>query len=210
MAEIGYNENLDIEIVNATDNEKRKKYTNYLFKKLQREQGLLERDCDKLVRNDRVIWSYMRMVSCGDADAMITGNTRRYSSSLEKVSKVVNARQGEIIFGLNLLVNRGKTVLIADTAVNEWPNSISLAEIAISSARIAKLFGMDQGVAFLSHSTFGQPTTDRTLKVKEAVEILDKKKVDFKYDGEMQPDVALEEIFKELYPFSEIVGNAIY
>ena len=88
LAEIGYNEDLDIEIVNATDNEKRKKYTNYLFKKLQREQGLLERDCDKLVRNDRVIWSTC-MVSCGDADAMVTGNTRRYSSSLEKVSTVV-------------------------------------------------------------------------------------------------------------------------
>ena len=207
LKEIGYNENLNIEIVNSTDNEKRVKYTKYLFKKLQREQGLLERDCDKLVRNDRVIWSTC-MVACGDADAMVTGNTRRYSASLEKVSTVVNARPGEIIFGLNLVVNRGKTVLIADTAVNEWPNSEQLANIAISSSRIAKLFGMDPKVAFLSHSTFGQPTTERTLKVKEAVEILDKKKVNFKYDGEMQPDVALEEVFKELYPFSEIVGNA--
>ncbi len=207
LKEIGYNENLNIEIVNSTDNEKRNKYTKFLFKKLQREQGLLERDCDKLIRNDRVIWSTC-MVSCGDADAMVTGNTRRYSASLEKVSTVVNARPGEIIFGINLVVNRGKTVLIADTAVNEWPNSEQLANIAISSSRIARLFGMDPKVAFLSHSTFGQPTTDRTLKVKEAVEILDKKKVDFKYDGEMQPDVALEDIFKELYPFSEIVGNA--
>ena len=207
LKEIGYKENLNIEIVNSTNSTKRKKYTNYLFKKLQREQGLLERDCDKLVRNDRVIWSTC-MVACGDADAMVTGNTRRYSASLEKVSTVVDARPGEIIFGLNLVVNRGKTVLIADTAVNEWPNSEQMAKIAISSSRIAKLFGMDPKVAFLSHSTFGQPTTERTSKVREAVEILNKKKVDFKYDGEMQPDVALEEIFKELYPFSEIVGNA--
>ena len=207
LKEIGYKENLNIEIVNSTNSTKRKKYTNYLFKKLQREQGLLERDCDKLVRNDRVIWSTC-MVACGDADAMVTGNTRRYSASLEKVSTVVDARPGEIIFGLNLVVNRGKTVLIADTAVNEWPNSEQMAKIAISSSRIAKLFGMDPKVAFLSHSTFGQPTTERTSKVREAVEILNKKKVNFKYDGEMQPDVALEEIFKELYPFSEIVGNA--
>ena len=98
------------------------------------------------------------MVSCGDADAMVTGNTRRYSASLEKVSTVVNARPGEIIFGLNLVVSRGKTVLIADTAVNEWPNSEQLANIAISASRIARLFGMDPKVAFLSHSTFGQPT----------------------------------------------------
>ena len=76
---------------------KRNKYTKFLFKKLQREQGLLERDCDKLIRNDRVIWSTC-MVSCGDADAMVTGNTRRYSASLEKVSKVVNARPMEKLF----------------------------------------------------------------------------------------------------------------
>ena len=138
----------------------------------------------------------------GDADAMVTGNTRRYSSSLEKVSTVVSSRPGEIIFGLNLVVNRGKTVLIADTAVNEWPDSEQMANIAISSARIAA-FGMDPKVAFLSHSTFGQPTTERTPKVRGAVEILDKKKVDFKYDGEMQPDVALEEVFKEFIHFQK-------
>ena len=86
--------------------------------------------------------------------------------------------------------------MIADTAVNEWPNSEQMANIAISSARIARLFGMDPKVAFLSHSTFGQPTTERTSKVRGAVEILDNKQVDFKYDGEMQPDVALEENFK--------------
>ena len=207
LVEIGYSEDLEIEIVNSTDKDKREKYTSYLFEKLQREQGLLERDCDKLIRNDRVIWASC-MVACGDADAMVTGNTRRYSSSLEKVLTVANARKDEILFGLNLIVNRGKTIFIADTAVHEWPDSKQLAEIAISSARIAKLFGMEPKVAFLSHSTFGQPVTTRTKQIREAVEILKEKKVDFKFDGDMQPDVALDEIYKELYPFSEIVGNA--
>ena len=68
---------------------------------------MLERDCDRLVRNDRVIWASC-MVACKDADAMVTGNTRRYSASLEKISKVVAPRPGEIMFGLNLVVNRGK------------------------------------------------------------------------------------------------------
>ena len=90
LVEIGYSEDLEIEIVNSTDKDKREKYTSYLFEKLQREQGLLERDCDKLIRNDRVIWASC-MVACGDADAMVTGNTRRYSSSLEKVLTVANA-----------------------------------------------------------------------------------------------------------------------
>ena len=207
LKEIGLSENFNIEITNSTDTKKRDKYTNFLFKKLHREQGLLERDCDRMVRNDRVIWGSC-MVSCGDADAMVTGNTRRYSSSLEKVTKVVDPRPGEIMFGLNMIVSKGKTVFIADTAVNEYPSSLQLSEIAISAARVVRLFGFNPKVAFLSHSTFGQPATSRTRHIKDAVDILQEKKVDFQFDGDMQPDVALSEEYKELYPFSGIVGNA--
>ena len=207
IKKIGYSENFDIEIVNSKDTAKRDKYVKYLFKKLQRQQGMLEWDCDRLVRNDRVIWASC-MVACEDADAMVTGNTRRYSSSLEKVIKVVDPRPGEIMFGLNLVVNRGKTIFICDTSVIEYPDANELASMAVSAARVVRLFGFDPKVAFLSHSTFGQPVTDRTKRISDAVQILKKEKVDFKFDGEMQPDVALEEIYKELYPFSEIVGNS--
>ena len=207
LKEIGLSENFHIEITNSTDKNKRNKYVNFLFKKLQREQGLLERDCDRMVRNDRVIWSSC-MVSCGDADAMVTGNTRRYSSSLDKVTKVIEPRSGEIMFGLNMIVNKGKTVFIGDTSVHEYPSSEQLAAIAISSARVVKLFGFNPKVAFLSHSTFGEPATSRTKHIRDAVEILKDKKVDFQFDGDMQPDVALNEEYKELYPFSGIVGNA--
>ena len=207
IKKIGYNENFDIEIVNSKDKEKREKYVKYLFKKLQREKGMLEWDCDRLIRNDRVIWASC-MVACKDADAMVTGNTRRYSSSLEKITKVVDPRKGEIMFGLNLVVNRGKTIFICDTSVIEYPDANQLAEMAKSAARVVRLFGFDPKVAFLSHSTFGEPATDRTKRLSDAVKILKKNKVDFKFDGEMQPDVALEDIYKELYPFSEIVGNS--
>ena len=207
IKKIGYNENFDIEIINSKDTAKREKYVKYLFKKLQRQKGMLERDCDRLIRNDRVIWSSC-MVACGDADAMVTGNTRRYSASLEKITQVVEPREGEIMFGLNLIVNRGKTFFICDTSVIEYPDAKQLAEMAKSAARVVRLFGFDPKIAFLSHSTFGQPATDRTKRLSDAVEILKKEKVDFKFDGEMQPDVALEEIYKELYPFSEIVGNS--
>ena len=207
IKKIGYNENFDIKIINSKDSTKREKYVKYLFKKLQREKGMLEWDCDRLIRNDRVIWSSC-MVACGDADAMVTGNTRRYSSSLEKIVKVVDPREGEIMFGLNLVVNRGKTIFICDTSVIEYPDAKQLAEMAKSAARVVRLFGFDPKIAFLSHSTFGEPATDRTKRLSDAVEILKKDKVDFKFDGEMQPDVALEEMYKELYPFSEIVGNS--
>jgi len=204
---IGYNENFDIQIINSKDTSKREKYVKYLFKKLQREQGLLEWDCDRLVRNDRVIWASC-MVACGDADGAVTGNTRRFGASLDKIKQVVEARSGEIMFGLNLVVHKGKTIFVGDTSVHEYPSSEQMAEIAISAARVVRLFGFDPKVAFVSHSTFGQPLTSRTKHIKDAVEILKKRKVDFEFDGDMQPDVALDEEYKSLYPFSKIVGNA--
>ena len=112
------------------------------------------------------------------------------------------------MFGLNMIINRVKTIFVCDTSVIEYPDANQLAEMAISTARVVRLFGFDPKVAFLSHSTFGQPATDRTKRISDAVQILKEIKFDFKFDGEMQPDVALEETYKELYPFSEIVGNA--
>jgi len=207
IKKIGYDENFDIEIVNSKDTEKREKYVKYLFKKLQREQGMLEWDCDRLVRNDRVVWASC-MVACGDADGAVTGNTRRFGASLEKIKQVVSPREGEIMFGLNLVVHKGKTIFVADTSVHEYPSSEEMSEIAISAARVVRLFGFDPKVAFVSHSTFGQPVTSRTKHIKKAVDILKEKNVDFEFDGDMQPDVALNKDYQSLYPFSKIVGNA--
>ena len=207
LKKIGYSENFNIEITNSKDTEKRKKYVEYLFQKLQREEGLLERDFDPLVRNDRVIWA-TSMVACGDADGAITGNTRRFGASLEKVKQVTGVRDGEIMFGLNLVVHKGRTIFVGDTSVHEYPSSEEMAEIAISSARVVRLFGFEPKVAFVSHSTFGQPITSRTKHIRKAVEILKNKNVDFEFDGDMQPDVALNKEYKSLYPFSKIVGNA--
>ena len=204
---IGYSENFDIEIVNSKDEKKRKRYVEHLFKKLQREQGLLERDCDRMIRNDRVVWA-TSMVACGDADGAVTGNTRRFGASLEKIKQVVDVRKGEIMFGLNMIVHKGKTIFIGDTSVHEYPSSEQMAKIAISTARVVRLFGFDPKVAFVSHSTFGQPLTSRTKHIKKAVEILKEKNVDFEFDGDMQPDVALNTEYKELYPFAKIVGKA--
>ncbi len=206
LKEIGLDENYKIKIVNSTDKEKREKYAKKLYEKLQR-KGLLERDVDRLIRNDRIIWG-SSMVDCGDADAMVTGNIRHYAASIESLRKVVDARPGEILFGLNLLITPKKTVFVADTQVNDFPSADHLIKIAMSSVRVARLFGFDPKVAFLSHSTFGKPTSRNTKHVREAIEILKNRKVDFDFDGEMQPDVALNPKYKETYPFSKIVGNA--
>jgi len=206
LKEIGLDENYNIKIVNSTDKEKRELYTKRLYSKLQR-KGLLERDVDRMIRNDRVIWG-SSMVECGDADAMVTGNIRHYAASIESLKKVVDPRPGETLFGLNMLITPKKTIFIADTQVNDFPSAEKLTKIATSSVRVARLFGFDPKVAFLSHSTFGKPTSRNTKHVRDAIELLKTKKVDFDFDGEMQPDVALNPKYKETYPFSKIVGSA--
>ena len=106
------------------------------------------------------------------------------------------------------MVFKGRTIFIGDTSVHEYPTSQQMAEMAISAARVVRLFGFEPKVAFVSHSTFGQPLTSRTQHIKDAVEILKNKNVNFEFDGDMQPDVALNGEYKDLYPFSKIVGNA--
>jgi len=206
LKRIGLDENFKIQIVNSTDKSKREKYTKYLYKKLQRE-GLLERDVDRLVRNDRVAWG-SSMIACKDADAMVTGNIRHYAASVEKLKKFVEARPGETIFGMTIIVSKGKTILVADTNVQDFPSAERLVNTSISCVRVARLFGFEPKVAFLSHSTFGKPVSRNTKHVRDAIDLLKTKKVNFDFDGEMQPDVALNPIYREIYPFSKIVGNA--
>ena len=206
LKEIGLDENFNIKIVNSTNQEKREKYVNYLYKKLQRD-GQLQRDVDRLVRNDRIAWG-SSMIACGDADAMVTGNIRHYAASVEKLKKVVSSRPGEEIFGMTMMVSKGKTILVADTNVKDFPSAERLAKVSMSCVRVARLFGFEPKVAFLSHSTFGKPVSKNTKHVRDAIELLKTKNVDFDFDGEMQPDVALNPIYQEVYPFSKIVGRA--
>ena len=206
LKNIGLDENYKIKIVNSTDKEKREKYTKHLYKRLQRE-GQLERDVDRLVRNDRIAWG-ASMIACQDADAMVTGNIRHYAASIEKLKKVTDPRPGEEIFGMTMITLKGKTILVADTNVQDFPSPERLVKVSKSCVRVARLFGFDPKVAFLSHSTFGKPISKNTKHVRDAIELLKNEKVDFDFDGEMQPDVALNPVYKEIYPFSKIVGNA--
>ena len=206
LNKIGLDQNYKIEIINSTDKEKRDKYVEYLYTKLQR-TGQLKRDVDRLVRNERIAFG-SAMVACKDADAMVTGNIRHYAASVEKLKQICDARKGEPIFGMTMIVFKGRTVLVADTNVQDFPSSKRLVSVAKSCVRVSRLFGFDPKVAFLSHSTFGKPISRNTKHVREAIELLRNEKVDFDFDGEMQPDVALNPQYKDIYPFSKIVGNA--
>jgi malate dehydrogenase (oxaloacetate-decarboxylating)(NADP+) len=206
LKDLGLTLDKSIEIHNSKDEKQRQKYTDHVYKRLQR-KGFLKRDCDRLIRTNRIVFGSC-MVDLGDADAMVTGVTRTFSDTLENIKYVVDERPGEIIFGLTIAVTKKGTVFIADTNVHEYPTAENLADIAISSARVAKTLGFTPRVAFLAHSTFGKPMSERSVHLREARDLLEKRKVDFEFEGEMQPDVALNPKFKTIYPFSKLSAPA--
>jgi malate dehydrogenase (oxaloacetate-decarboxylating)(NADP+) len=195
-----------LEIHNARLSERNAAYTEFLYGRGQR-QGMLFRDCQRQVNLDRNVFGTC-MVAHGDADAMVTGLTRNYTSVLRDVRKVIDPISGERLFGCTMMVARGRTVFIADTTVHELPTSVELADIAIQAARSAARMGFTPRVAFLSFSTFGNRRVERAMRTQDAVAELDRRKVDFEYDGEMSADVALDPELMELYPFCRLSGPA--
>ncbi len=195
-----------IEVVNARISDRVDAYTDYLYSRLQR-KGYLYRDCQRLVKTDRNHFAAC-MVALGDADAMVTGTTRNYSTAFEDISRCIDPRPGHRVIGVSLVLARGRTVFVADTAVHDMPTAEELADIAEEAARTARRMGYEPRVAMLAYSTFGHPTGERSERVREAVKILDRRRVDFEYDGEMGADIALNHERMEQYPFCRLSGTA--
>jgi malate dehydrogenase (oxaloacetate-decarboxylating)(NADP+) len=195
-----------ISIVNARLSQRNSEYAAYLYERLQR-HGYLIRDCQRMVNQDRNTFAAC-MVALNDADAMVTGVTRNFSVALEEVRRVIDPKPGHRVIGVSLVLARGRTVVVADTAVTEMPDGKDIAEIAIEAALVARKLGYEPRVALLSFSTFGHPPGERAAKVQDAVRILDQQRVDFEYDGEMAADVALNPDLMAAYPFCRLSGPA--
>jgi len=195
-----------LEIINARLSRKNAIYTDYLYERMQR-QGFLFRDCQRLINNDRNHFAAC-MVALGDADGIVTGVTRNYSTALDDVRRVIDERPGHRVIGVSIVLARGRTVLVADTAVHQMPDAVEIADIAEEAAGFARRMGYEPRVAMLAYSTFGHPQGERSERIQEAVKILDKRRVDFEYDGEMAADVALNPRAKALYPFMRLTGPA--
>ncbi|MEQ8699729.1 MAG: phosphate acyltransferase, partial [Bauldia litoralis] len=195
-----------IEIYNARVSRRNADYADYLYSRLQR-RGFLFRDCQRLANTDRNAFGAC-MVALGDADAMVSGVTRNYATVLDDVRQAIDPKPGHRIIGVSIVLARGRTVLVADTAVHEMPSAEELAEIAEEAAGVSRRLGYEPRVAFLAYSTFGQPEGERARKVRDAVRILDGKRVDFEYDGEMAADVALSQSAMAPYPFCRLSGPA--
>ncbi|TRC95727.1 NADP-dependent malic enzyme [Mesorhizobium sp. WSM4303] len=195
-----------IEIINARLSRRNGIYTDFLYERMQR-KGFLFRDCQRLINNDRNHFAAC-MVALGDADGIVTGVTRNYSTALDDIRRIIDAKPGHRVIGVSIVLARGKTVLVADTAVHDMPNAEQIADIAEEAAGFARRMGYEPRLAMLAYSTFGHPQGERSERVQEAVRILDKRRVDFEYDGEMAADVALNARAMAQYPFIRLTGPA--
>jgi malate dehydrogenase (oxaloacetate-decarboxylating)(NADP+) len=196
-----------LEIHNARLSDANRRYTDYLYRRLQR-RGTLQRDCQRMVNQDRNVFAAL-MVAQGDADAMVTGLTRSFATCYKDITTVIDTRNHQRAFGVSVVVTRKQTVFIADTTVNELPTSEELVDIAIQTAAKARQMGHEPRVAFLSFSNFGQYMRGRAEHVRDAVALLDQRRIDFEYDGEMSADVALDhDLMRRLYPFCRLSGPA--
>jgi malate dehydrogenase (oxaloacetate-decarboxylating)(NADP+) len=207
MAALGLGETEGIEIHNARLSGRNAKYAEFLYERLQR-QGYLLRDCQRMVNQDRNTFA-ATMVATGDADAMVTGLTRSTAVCLADIAHAIDTAPGEIAFGLTLMLgDRGHAIFIADTLMHFRPNPRELADICTGAAAAARRLGHEPRIALLSHSTFGNQHSALGDTMREAVKILDSRAVDFEYDGEMSPDVALDDSYRALYPFCRLTGPA--
>ena len=196
----------EIEVVNAANTTHLETYKAFLYKRLQR-NGFDAQDIHRLAARDRHVFAAL-MLAHGHADGMVTGATRKSAHVLELINHVFDAQPHDGAVGVTAVLHKGRIVLITDTLVHEWPDENDLADIAERGASVARDLGLEPRVAFLSFSTFGSPVSERAEKMRKAPIVLDNRRVDFEYEGEMTVDVALNPRAQENYPFSRLTGPA--
>jgi malate dehydrogenase (oxaloacetate-decarboxylating)(NADP+) len=207
LRQLGVEDPEAFEVYNSRNYPRVHELAERLYQRLQR-RGYLPREVERMVNQDRNIFAAC-LLAAGEAEAMITGITRTYAQNLRQIRRVLDPQPGVTPFGVHVLVGQSHTVFIADTTVTERPGAEQLAEIAIQTAEIARRMGHEPRVAFLSYSNFGNPEGSFLERIRDAVKLLDRREdLDFEYEGEMAPDVALNAALQSVYPFSRLTGPA--
>jgi malate dehydrogenase (oxaloacetate-decarboxylating)(NADP+) len=179
---------------------------DFLYKRLQR-RGYTERDVRRMVNQERNVFAAL-LVALGHGDGVISGLTRTFAQTAKEINRVLDPKEGALPFGIHMMIGKNHTTFLADTTINERPDAKQLAHIARETAAVARRMGHEPRVAFLSYSTFGNPSGQWLGNIREAVSILDREGADFEYEGEMAPDAALNPNVMKLYPFSRLSAAA--
>ena len=207
LRELGVDDPEDWIIENSNLSDKVPAMNDYLYKRLQR-RGYTQRDVSRMVNQERNVFAAL-LVALGHGEGMITGLTRTYAQTAREVARVIDPKPGATPFGIHMMIGKNQTTFLADTTINERPSASELAHIARETAAVARRMGHEPRGAFMSYSTFGNPSGQWLGNLRDAVALLDADdSVDFEYEGEMAPDAALNRKVMELYPFNRLSGPA--
>ena len=204
--------NIDgIEIVNLrhpSEQERRERYARILTEKRQREGYTFQEANDKMFERN---YFGMMMVETGEADAYLTGLYTKYSNTIKVVKEVIGIRPQYKHFAAMHIINSARGILyIADTLVNEDPDTEALIDIAKLASKSVRFFNDKPVVGMVSHSNFGSSQSNGALKVKHATEYMQEHYPDLPIDGELQLGFALDdELRDEQYPFTRLKGKKV-
>ena len=197
----------DIEVVNPENDPRYREYWGS-YHELMARKGVSPDIARAIMRTNTTAIAAVA-VHRGDADSMICGTFGQYLWHLNYIEQVL-ARDGlRPVGALSLMIQEDGPLFIADTQINSIPTPEQIAETTIGAARHARRFGVTPKVAICAHSNFGNLDTDSGRRMRAAMDILEARKVDFDYEGEMSVDAALDpELRDRIFPNGRFEGAA--
>ncbi len=200
----------DVEIIDPKSEkwEKRRcEFGDMFFEKRQR-RGYNLYEARKAMK-ERVSYGCM-MVNCGDADAMISGLTRKYPDTIRPALEIIGMQEGvNRVAGMYIMLTKKGPLFFADTTLNFFPTEDELIDITLLTADVINRFNIKPRIAMLSYSNFGSSPSPEAEKVRNAVARIKTMRPDLIIDGEVQVGVAFnKDLLKENYPFSDLVNES--
>jgi malate dehydrogenase (oxaloacetate-decarboxylating)(NADP+) len=207
--ELGFDAEVPIIDPKTKEEEKRRTLYGDLFWKERQRKGISQLDAHRWMR-ERNYFAAM-MVNQGDADAMVSGYSRSYPSTVKPLMQLIGKAPGiSLIATTNMMMTNRGPMFLSDTAINPNPTADDLAKIALMTEKTVRMFGMEPVIAMVSYSNFGSSSNESAQKVRDAVAYLHKYYPDLTVDGEIQTDFALNpEMLKAKFPFSKLAGKKV-
>ncbi len=199
----------DVTIIDPMEDElRRNSFAEVFFAKRQR-SGITLYEAKKLMR-DRQYFAPM-MVEMGEADAMISGLTKNYPSTIRPALQIFGKEENtNVVAGMYIMISKKGPLFFADCSVNRVPSVDELVNITNLAHKAVSNFNIQPRVALLSYSNFGSAKGDVPSKMASVRTRLKQLNPSMVVDGEIQANVALnQKLLKENFPFSELVGEQV-
>lgn len=185
-------------------------YENYVstFLEMRKKKGM-SRELAQDSMLDPTYFGTM-MVYRGQADGMVSGAVNTTAHTIRPAFQIIKTKAGaSIVSSVFLMCLKDRVLVFGDCAVNPNPSAAQLAEIAISSAETARIFGVEPRVAMLSYSTGASGAGGDVDLVVEATKLARELAPNLKLEGPLQYDAAIDpEVASKKMPDSEVAGRA--